>query len=117
MADYGLPEVRDPDTGDLQPVDHTFEFDNDEVTIRILPPTLSEQEEYENLGMETGADELRDILEDHLIKPEPPADGEWSMRELMAYLQGILDYSTGGTDQSALVQEEIERRGGTDTGN
>jgi hypothetical protein len=110
MSEYGLPETRDKD-GELQAVEHTYEWDGEEVTIKLFPPTISEFESYEDLGMKAGADELQDVVDDHLVKPEIPEDEDLTMRELLCYVEGIVDYSNGGTPRAAAVQEELEERG------
>ena len=112
MSEYGLPSVRDKD-GELQAVDHTFEWDDDEITIRLLPPTITEQERYEELGEDANAERLREIIDRHLVKPEIPEDEDLTGRELTCYLEGIVDYSVGGgSDLRQQVSEELERREG-----
>lgn len=110
MTEYGLPSVRDKD-GELQAVEHEFEWDGDNITIKLLPPTITEQERYEQLGEDADAERLREIIDKHLVKPEIPDDEDLTGRELTCYLEGIVDYSVGGG--SALrqeVAEELERR-------
>lgn len=111
MSDYGLPGLRDEE-GELKPQDHTFEWSGEEVTIKILPPTISQQEEYEELGMETTTEDLREILDEHLLKPDPK-QVELTGREVLCYVEGIVDYSTGDRDGvAAEVLEELEKREG-----
>jgi hypothetical protein len=117
MTEYGLPSTRDKD-GELQPVDHSYQWDGDEVTIKLIPPTISEFEEYESMGEETGSSELRDIIDKHLVKPAIPEDEDLTMRELLCYVEGIVDYSEGSSDEYAEeVQEELEQRQSGAAGN
>lgn len=111
MTDYGLPTPRDS-KGDLKGVDHTYEWDGQEVTIKLVPPTISQQEEYEELGEETTADELTEIIDRHLVEPDT-SEIDITARELFCYVEGIVDYSIGGgSDLADEVQEELERRQG-----
>lgn len=110
MPDYGLPTKRDSD-GNLQAVDHTYQWGGDEITIRLIPPTISEQEEYESLGVDTTYQDLVEIVEKHLVEPDI-SDIELSTRELNCYLDGIRDYGMNGNGMAAAVQEELEARAG-----
>jgi hypothetical protein len=108
MTDYGLPTVRD-EQGDLQAVEHTFDYAGQEVTIKLVPPTISQQEEYEEMGEDVDADALRELLDEHLVEPDVSAAEDLTMREVMCYVEGIVDYSTGG-GMAADVREELEQR-------
>lgn len=108
MSDYGLAGLRDKD-GDLQAVDYSYEWNDDEITIKLRPPTIAEQEELEDLDDDAGPDELEEILERHIVKPE--IKGSWTTREMWAYMEGIIKYSTGDEDGVAdEIAAEIERR-------
>ena len=110
MSGYGLPVSRDTD-GSLKPVDHTFEWGGQEVTLRLVPPTISQHEEYEALGEEATARDLVNILDRHLVEPDVGNDP--TARELFCYLEGIIDYGVGGGDELAdEVREELTRREG-----
>lgn len=112
MTEYGLPSQRDSE-GQLKGVDHTYEWDDEEVTIQLIPPTISQFEEYEDLGEETGAGELSEIVERHVVKPKI-SDTNLTARELLCYVQGIMHYSTGdsGAGLSEDIQEELDAREG-----
>lgn len=115
MTDYGLPEARDSE-GKLQAVDHTFEFDGDEVTIKLVPPTKGDIEEYEQMDADVSASQIADVLDKHLVKPDLDPE-EMTGRELNCYVEGIFDYSTGGGDFHEAVQAELEKRAGEAPGN
>lgn len=113
MSEYGLPTPRDSN-GNLKPVDHAFEWSGQEITIKLVPPTISQQEAYEELGMDTSAADLAEVLEDHLVEPDPN-EFDFTARELLCYVEGIVDYSTGDIDGvAAEVREEIEEREGAE---
>lgn len=122
MADdrsYGLPEVRDRE-GNLQAVDHTFDWGGQSVTIRFRPPTIREVEDLERFGeqKEVDAEELEGVLDEFMIEPAPPSGDEgWTMREVMCYLEGILDYSTGGGGVAGDIREQVEQELEGGTGN
>lgn len=109
MSEYGLPTKRD-DEGNLEPVDHEFEWGDQTVTLKLIPPTISQQEEYENLGEETGSDELLEILEEHLVEPDP-TDYDLTAREMLCYVNGIVDYSVGeATGMAGDIRAELDAR-------
>jgi len=104
---YGLPDTRDEDGG-RKAVDHTFEWGGQEITIKLLPPTIAQQQEYEELGEEADAEALAEILDEHLVKPDVD---DPTTRELFCYLEGIVDYGvSGGGEVADEVREEIEER-------
>jgi hypothetical protein len=107
MSEYGLPDVRDKD-GELQAVDHTYDWNGDEITIKLVPPTISEFEEYQDLGEDASSEELMPAVEDHLVKPE--IDGDPTMAELLCYVNGIVDYCTGNSGYAEEVREELDER-------
>lgn len=116
MTEYGLPTPRDS-TGRLKPVDHTYDWGDHEVTIKLIPPTISQQEDYEELGTETSSEDLREILEDHLVEPDI-SEMDLTARELLCYVEGIVDYSVGDArGMAAEVQEELEARQSAGEGN
>lgn len=109
MSEYGLQGLRDED-GELKTQEHTYEWGDQEVTIKLKPPTITQQEEYEELGEDTEAGDLRDIMNQHLVEPQVDEE-DLTMRELMCYLEGIMDYSVGeATGMAGDVQEELEAR-------
>lgn len=111
MTQYGLPGIREND-GSRKKVDHTFEWDGQEVTIRLIPPTISQHEEYEELGEEATAGQLASILDRHLVKPDVGDDP--TARELFCYLEGIIDYGVGGGGELGdEVRDELEARQAT----
>lgn len=107
MTDYGLPNIRDSD-GELAAVEHTYEWSGQEVTIKLKPPTISQHEEYEQFGDDVAAEKLVEILDRHLVEPDVGDDP--TARELFCYLEGIVDYGTGGGGMAADVREELEQR-------
>lgn len=115
MSEYGLPTKRD-ESGNLEAVDHTYQWGGDEVTIKLVPPTISQQEEYENLDEDTSSSELTEIVDRHLVEPDT-SEMELTARELLCYVQGIYEYSVGEAEGMASdVQAELDERAG-DGGN
>lgn len=110
MTEYGLPNTRDKD-GELQAIDHTYDFDGEEITIKFRPPTVSEFERIEEIQQQADVDpsELEDLLREFLCKPEIPEDDSFSFREMMAYLEGIVQYSTGGGGMQEEARAELEQ--------
>jgi hypothetical protein len=108
--EYGLPNLRDDETGDLKPVTHTFTFDGDEVTIKFIPPTLAVTEEYAELGDRLDDETTAKMLSDILIEPDLAPD-EFTQRELIAYPQGLKEWNLG-RDLSEALTEALESRGG-----
>lgn len=116
MSEYGLPSLRKD--GELQPVDHTYVYGDEEITIKLRPPTIGEQEQYEELGQDAETEDLEEIVRRHLVKPEIPEDQELATRELFCYLEGIKDFSFGGnTGLAEAVQAELEKRREAQEGN
>jgi len=109
MSDYGLPDLRDKD-GELQEAEHTYQWDGQEITIKLIPPTISEYDQYVTLGEDADEDELRGIVDDHLVKPEIPSDQDLTMRELLCYTQGIVGYCRGDSGIAAEIRDELEER-------
>jgi len=108
MPDYGLPTQRDAE-GNLQAVEHTFEFDDQEVAIKLVPPTFTQLEAYEDMGENVSTDELRTIIDEHLVKPDHNP-GEMTVREVQCYVQGIVDYNADDSDLAQAAQEELAER-------
>lgn len=109
MSEYGLTQPRDDD-GDPEPVDHTYEWDGEEVTIELVPPTLEQLKEYRDLGTDADMEELEKIVDRHVIKPEMPA-AEMTEREVTCYMFGLRDYSeSGGGERMQQVREAITER-------
>jgi len=120
MSDYGLTDLRDSD-GQRQPVEHTFEWgdDDEEVTIRFVPPTLYEVDEIEDMmnADDLSVDEIQEPLDDYLIEPSIPDGEDWTLREFQCYLQGIYLWSMGGTGVHGNIRDEIEQRDQSAAGN
>lgn len=112
--EYGLPVPRDRD-GELQSVEHTYEWQGHEVTIKLVPPTIADLREYEQFGDETETDDLMKVYERHIVEPSVPTDAV-TMRELLCYIEGVIDYgAAGGSDLVAQAQEALDER--SDPGN
>lgn len=110
MSDYGLPSQRDNE-GNLKAVDHEFEYQDQTVAVKLYPPTVSQLEDYEEFGDETGTSELADVVDEHIVKPEIEDRGDLTIRELLCYVEGIVDYgASGGTDFVEEAREELEAR-------
>jgi len=115
MTEYGLPSVRDKN-GELQAVEHAFTFGGQDITIKLLPPTISEFEEFEEFAdkADVDPDKLEDIVRRHIIKPDIPEDKSLTFREITAYAKGIQDFSAGGsgvTEEIAEQLDELESKG------
>lgn len=107
---YGLPTPRDKD-GELLPVEYTYDWQGQTVTIKAIPPTVSELDTYEDLGLETTFGDLYEIVDQHLVKPELPDPKETTGRELSCYLQGIMNIGGGdGVDMAEAAREALEER-------
>lgn len=108
-SQYGLSGERDEE-GNIKTADHTFEWDGQEVTIKLKPPTLSQYEEYEDLGDDASVDEMETIVDRHVIEPDIPAT-DMTLREVQCYIEGIIDYGmNGGGNLADQVREELEQR-------
>jgi len=116
MTKYGLSDIRDSE-GQRQPVEHTFEWgkDDDEVTIKFVPPTLNEVDEIEDMmdAEDLSVDEIQEPLDDYLIEPSIPDDENWTLREFQCYMWGVYQWSMGSDGIHEEVREELEER---DTG-
>lgn len=106
---YGLTDERDSD-GNRKAVEHSYEWDGQDIHIKLIPPTISEIEEYEEFGEEMPASKLRDVIDDHIVKPEVE---DPTMREVMCYIEGIIDYAGEGNELANAAQEELESRSNT----
>lgn len=111
---YGLPSLRGEDN-QLVPVDHTFEWNGEQVRIKLLPPTIRQVTEYEKLGTDVDVDRLEEIVDQHIVEPDMPAS-EMSMHEINCYIYGIQDHGAGGGEADLMeqVRNELESR---DSGN
>lgn len=109
-SNYGLPVPRDGE-GELQAVDHEYEWGGQNVQIKIIPPTIAQIREYEKFGTDASVDDMIDVYERHIEEPSIPTDNLTS-RELMCYVEGIVDYGTGGggSDIVQQAQAELEQR-------
>lgn len=117
MSEYGLTSLRDAD-GELQAVDHSYEWGGQEVTIKFVPPTLSQQEQLEDLDDDAAADKLEELLDRHMVKPSVPENESWTAREMWCYITGIMRWSMG--EDGGLGEElesEIDERTGEGQGN
>ncbi|MFW5896336.1 MAG: hypothetical protein ACOCUA_03025 [archaeon] len=113
---YGLPTPRDEATGELLPDEHTFEWETAgdvlDVTIRLIPPTLEQLERYQDLGDDVGVEQLREVVETHIIQPDIPAS-DMTVREINCYIYGIIDYgSDGGGSKMDEIRRMVEEREG-----
>lgn len=115
-TEYGLAGFRDKD-GNLQPVEHSYSWNGEEITIKFRPPTIAEQEELENLDDDAGASELEAVLDRHMVKPQIPDGGSWTTREMWAYLQGIMQHSIGEAGIGEDLDEAIADRSPGGEGN
>jgi len=115
MSEYGLPSARDSD-GDRRATDHSYEWNGQEITIKILPPTVAEAEEYEHLGDDVSPTEMANIIDKHLKKPEIDDPSDMTIQELRAYAEGIFSAVAEENEFAEQVNEELESRGG-ETGN
>lgn len=105
---YGIPDIRDAD-GELKGVDYTYDWNGQEVTIKHIPITLSEQKEIEAQGTDIEVDKMVEFIDRKIVKPEPPED--WSLAEVMCYFEGIIEFATGGGgDVMEQARKELERR-------
>lgn len=110
MTEYGLSTPRDPDTDDPLPVEHKYEWNGEDVVIELVPPTLDQLERYQEMGADVDTEALRDIVDDHIEKPDRPA-GSMTVREINCYIRGILDYGEdGGGDRMDELREELAKR-------
>lgn len=114
QTQYGLPDARD-ESGQLKPADHTFEWQGEEITVRFYPPTATEVSEWEGMGEEMSPDDMADILDDKLIKPD--IERPYSLQELNCYVRAISDYAMESGELADEVDEELDRRGGGGRGN
>jgi len=118
MTEYGLTGLRDGD-GNRQPVEHTFEYSGDKVTIKFIPPTLNEVDDIEEMMQDDDldVDEIQQPLDDYLVKPSLPDDDGWTLREFDAYISGIYEWSMGAEGIHSEVREELEERENGTAGN
>jgi len=109
---YGLTDLRDKD-GDLENVEFSYEWAGEEITIKFRPPTLSEQEEFEDLDEDEPAENLESLLDEHMVKPSVSEDSSWTAREMWCYITGIMRWSMGGENSLAAdIEDEIDERTG-----
>lgn len=115
MSQYGIPNLRDAD-GQLKGVDHTYEWNGQEITIKHIPITSSEQQEIESHGRDIDVEVMQNLLDKKIVKPE--VEGEWSLAEILCYFEGIVDFAGGGGGEvMAQAREELERRAEEESGN
>jgi len=108
MTDYGLPSRRDSN-GDRKPVDQTYEWNGEELTVKILQPTVAQAEEYEELGEDISPMKMAEIVRKHLVKPEIPAD-DMTVEELQCYSRGIFESVADEEKFAQEVDKELEKR-------
>lgn len=104
---WGLRNVRNPD-GSRKVQEHNYEFQGEEINIKLIPPTAEQLDEYEGKEEDMSATELAEIVDRHIVKPEIENPGEYTMVELNAYVQGILDFSAGDEE----LNQALAERGG-----
>lgn len=110
---YGLPTPRSND-GEREPVEFTFDWNGQSVTIVAIEPTVAELNRYENLGEEASFETLYDIVDDHLVQPEIGSMDDLTGSELICYLTGIKQLGVmGGTDLAQDVNEALSEREAT----
>ena len=116
MSEWGLTSERDSE-GRRKAVEHEFRYGGEDIKIKLLPPTVSQLDEYEKFGDDTGPSELADVVDEHIVKPEIEDPGDLTIRELLCYVEGIVDYgASGGNDFVAEARQELEERA-DDSGN
>lgn len=108
MTEYGLPNRRDSE-GNRKAQEHSYEWNGQEITIKIIPPSVAQAEEYEALGDDIAPTEMAEIVNKHVEKPQIEAE-DMGMDELLCYAEGIFDYVQGGDDFEAAVDAELEQR-------
>lgn len=112
MTQYGLTGRRDND-GNRKAIEHSYEWNGEEVTIKLIPPTVSEAEEYEALGDDVSPTEMESIIDDHL---EKPVINDMTVEELQCYAKGIFSAVSEADDFAQSVDEELDKRS-ADSGN
>lgn len=117
MSDtYGIPDIRDA-SGDFKDVDHSFEWNGQEVIIKHIPLTAPEQQRIEDQGEDLDMEFMANILDEKMVEPAPP-DGDWALAELTCYFEGIVDFASGGgNEMMAQARQELERRAAEQQGN
>lgn len=115
MTSYGIPDIRDSE-GNLKGVDHTYEWNGREVTIKHVPLTSAEQQEIESEGMDIDVSTMEEFLDRKMVEPSP--EGDWALAEVMCYFEGVVDFATGGGGElMEQAREELERRAEEQQGN
>lgn len=118
MSDYGIAGLRDSD-GERKPVEHTTDWNGDEVTVKFVPPTITEVDDLEELlnQEDLTPKEIQGPLNEYLVEPSIPDDQEWTLPEFNCYIGAIYEWSMGDGDGAAgAVADELEERDG-DEGN
>lgn len=120
---YGLVVPTD-DSGYPAPIDHSYTPESelaqqylpdgqDEVTIQVRPPVLEEFARYEEYGQgQASVDDLREVLERHLIEPSDKPVERMTLPEVFTYVEGVMSVSVegGAGDMMDEVGEHIEAR-------
>lgn len=108
MTEYGLPSRRDND-GNRVATEYAYTWQGEEITIKMLQPTVAEAEQYEELGDDVKPSKMAEIVNKHLVKPEIDAD-DMTVEELMCYAEGIFSATSESADFAAEVDKELSER-------
>lgn len=112
---YGIPNIRDEE-GKLKGIDHTFDWNNQDITIKHKPLTVTEQQEIEEQGENVEVEYMQELLNKKMVQPS--IEGDWSLAEVICYFEGIVDFATGGGGEvMQQAREELQRRAVEDEGN
>lgn len=109
MTGYGLPSADGPQ-------EHTYEWGGQEVTIKLVPPTLDQVEEYQDLGQDADIGEMRDVLRRHIKQPAKPP-GEMTLQEVNCYIAGIMDHAESGGPEVVQEARDYLEENSDDEGN
>lgn len=108
MSEYGLPTQRTGDDTTPDPIDHEYEWKGETVKIKLVPPTLGQAKKYENLEEDAGIEDLEEMIDEHIVKPDIPA-ADMTMEEINCYTEGIFDHSNdGGGEITAEAQQYLD---------
>ena len=109
MTDYGISGLRDAD-GERKVVEHTHQFDGEDVTIKFVPPTIAEVDDLEELleQEDLSPADIQQPLNDYLVEPTIPDGEDWTLREFNCYIEAIYSWSLGQADHTAPAEIEAE---------
>jgi len=116
MTEYGLPHARDGADDEPAAVEHTFDWADGEVTIELVPPTLEQMKQYQNMGDDVAMDRLEAVVDRHIERPDVPA-AKMTMEEVNCYVQGIMNHANrGGDDFIEEAREKLQEMAGEGNG-